>query len=403
MPRFTSVKLDDLDKIRRMPRLGKIRLGLKVQKAGGKEYPKECDYFVLPHEVLKKLGIDKPEEVKELDIMFGSEDLAEVFPVRLAAYKSSGLFCEGDGTQAVRRQKGQWVDQKCPCIMLDNGDCKKVGTLNVILPAYSLGGCFQIVTSSWNSIVDINSGIDHVRKLVGRISWVPLKLVREPTPTAHYDKAKDKTFKQTHWTLKVLFPYDLDFVNRLKLETEAIMSGPQYRLPAPQDNPYDDPVDLIEEDKGKLTPAPAPDKDEPEKVDAERMPPSAPREDAKPADAKTAPATPAAAPVAAPSDPNATMTEEHATKLWKAANLAFRKDMTRAKGFFKFFVEKYVGVAKSTDVPYDLFAIHLPALLAISKVTDDTKWKQELSTYVNTLKKDAKARIEAARKAGGNA
>lgn len=430
MPRFTSVKLDDLDKIRRMPRLGKVRLGLKVQK-GRSEYPREVDYFVLPPEVLKKLGIGKPEEVKELDIMFPAEDLAEVFPVRLAAYKSSGLFCEGDGTEAVRREKGQWVDHQCPCPMLENGDCKKIGTLNVVLPKYGLGGCFQIVTSSWNSIVDINSGIDHVRKMVGRISWVPLKLVREPTETSHYDKGKDKSFRQTHFTLKVIFPYDIDFVNRLKLETSAILAGPQYRLPAPPENPYDDPIDLIEEDDGSTHPAglPAPkdeapkggkakkpakpkkekekEKEKPEPVDAERAKPGE-GDDAKPAEAAAPEAppqdeAPADEPEGGAGNPPATMSDEHAKNLYKAAQLAFRKDTDRAKGFFKFFVQKYVGVEKSTEVPFDYYTMHHSELIRISEIAEDAEWQKEIKAYVDVLKEDAKARIQAARKAAGTA
>lgn len=421
MPRFTSVKLDDLDKIRRMPRLGKVRLGLKVQK-GRSEFPREVDYFVLPPEVLKKLGIANPEEIKELDIMFPAEDLAEVFPVRLAAYKSSGLFCEGDGTEAVRRQKGQWVDHPCPCPMLESGDCKKIGTLNVVLPKYGLGGCFQIVTSSWNSIVDINSGIDHVRKMVGRISWVPLKLVREPTETSHYDKGKDKNFRQTHYTLKVIFPYDIDFVNRLKLETSAILAGPQYRLPAPPENPYDDPIDLIEEDDGSTKPAglPAPKDDtsekpkkpkkdkpkpapKPEPVDAERAEPGE-GDDAQPAQA----AAPEAPADDAPEDegdgnPPATMSDEHAKELYKAAQIAFRGDKERAKGFFKFFVQKYVGVEKSTDVPFDYYTMHHSELMRLGGLTNETEWQNEIKAYVDVLKEDAKARIQAARAAAGTA
>ena len=423
MPRFTTIKLDDLDKVRRMPRLGKVRLGVKVKGKGGSEYPKEVDYFVLPPEVLKKLGISDPTSVKELDIMVASEDLEEVFPQRLAAYKQSGLFCEGDGTQAVRRDKGTWVDHKCPCPMLESGDCKKDATLNIVLPSFSLGGCFQIVTSSWNSIVDVNSGLDHVRKMIGRISWVPLKLVREPTKTSHYDEKTQKTHKQTHWTIKVIFPYDLDFVNRLKMETERIMSGPTYRLPAPLDNPYDDPVDLVEEEDGTLKPVgslPAP---APEAVDAERMAPGEPTPPTKPArPAKAAaapkpapapksppapkpapaPTPPPPAPVETGDGPPATMATEHTKELWRVVQLAFR-DADRAKGFFKFFVEVCVGVATSTDVPYDWYAMYHSELVRMSEIADDQQRTTELVAFVDQLKKNARERIAKTKQAAGSA
>lgn len=37
-----------LSNVRRLPRLGKIRLGVKRQKEGGKVYPVEVDHFIPP-------------------------------------------------------------------------------------------------------------------------------------------------------------------------------------------------------------------------------------------------------------------------------------------------------------------------------------------------------------------
>jgi len=51
--KFTRIK--GLSSIRRLPRLGKIRLGIKKVTAKGKEYPSETDYFVCPAEVCRVL------------------------------------------------------------------------------------------------------------------------------------------------------------------------------------------------------------------------------------------------------------------------------------------------------------------------------------------------------------
>lgn len=56
--------------VRRLPRLGKIRLGLKVEGATKSPYPQPTDYFVCPAEVAAVYG-QKP---MKLDILFPVED-----------------------------------------------------------------------------------------------------------------------------------------------------------------------------------------------------------------------------------------------------------------------------------------------------------------------------------------
>ena len=152
MSRFTKVKLDGLSEIRRMPRLGKIRLGKKVKGPNG-TYPTEVDYFIFDdHAHVAKLGFgDKPEDLKAIDVMLPSESIEECFPTALKSYKTAGLFCEGDGEKALRRAPdGSWQERECPCELYtkEKPDCKQVAVLNVIVPKISVGGVFQCVTSS---------------------------------------------------------------------------------------------------------------------------------------------------------------------------------------------------------------------------------------------------------------
>ena len=50
----------------RLPRMGKIRLGIKKKsEKSGKEYPSAVDYFVCPPEVIAVYG-DNPRDLKPL-------------------------------------------------------------------------------------------------------------------------------------------------------------------------------------------------------------------------------------------------------------------------------------------------------------------------------------------------
>jgi len=60
--------------IRRLPRLGKVRLGIKVEPPDKNPYPRATDYFVVPDEIKEYVG----EKPKQLQIMFPVED-PEVF------------------------------------------------------------------------------------------------------------------------------------------------------------------------------------------------------------------------------------------------------------------------------------------------------------------------------------
>ena len=101
-----------LSTIRRMPRLGKIRLGVMVKPGGNKKpYPKEVDYFVFdpqtpnPQENEKlKQEFEKlyGKEPKQIKIMFPVPDDETFFPQFYKRYGSStSLQCKGDGETAT--------------------------------------------------------------------------------------------------------------------------------------------------------------------------------------------------------------------------------------------------------------------------------------------------------------
>lgn len=236
-----------LSEQRRLPRLGKIRLGIKkVSQKTGNEFPAETSYFVIPAEVAKVYG----ETPTELDVMIPVEDTAISIPQAYEMYGTGkGLKCIGDGEIAYRNdEKTQDMTEiECPCEHL-GVDCKQRAHLRVILPKVNVGGVYQIDTSSYNSIIDLNSSMDYIRALIGRVALVPLKLKRKPTETHHDGK------KQTHYTLKLELEADINFINQLRENTQRILlQSTQYSLPPPiTENPaidYEAKTMIINEEK----------------------------------------------------------------------------------------------------------------------------------------------------------
>jgi hypothetical protein len=184
MTKRKFVSITGLSDIRRIPRLGRIRLGhLNHNTQTEKNYPMEDPFFHVPGEVAKVYG----EQPTELDIMFPVNDRSVVFPQAYEYYGSARrLLCKGNGTEAIRwdSQKLSMVPTACPCDLLGNG-CKQRAHLQVLLPRVKSTGIYQIDTSSENSIIAINSYLDMLAPLdrpehgiLGYFAMVPLKLRR---------------------------------------------------------------------------------------------------------------------------------------------------------------------------------------------------------------------------------
>ena len=244
--KFSRIK--GLSEIRRLPRLGKIRLGIKKLAKSGKEYPAEVDYFVVPPEVAHVYGA----QPKELDVMFPTEDEHMVFPQAYKWYVANGLRCKGNGETAMRRREnlseGQrvpltngdtstdpnaLVEVACPCPLLESGQCSQAANLMVFLPKVSLGGVYQIDTGSFHNIVRINSSIDLVRSVAGHLSLVPLKLIRQPEELQYEGK------KATHYLLQLILNANLQEIALMRENSRMVISrAERLVLPAPvEDGP----------------------------------------------------------------------------------------------------------------------------------------------------------------------
>lgn len=191
----------------RFPRLGEIRLGEKDERG----VPRALDYFVVPPEVQEIYG----PQPRELDIMFPHEDLEVVMPSALKRYGDQwGLICRGDGETAtlsllyarkapqeygLRLEGGRflsqdgevlpvlpgddgrgWVQIPCPykeCPHYKGQKCREVVLVNVLLPKVpGVLGVYTIATGSFHSYTNIRNALGMLKAMVGRISFIPLKL-----------------------------------------------------------------------------------------------------------------------------------------------------------------------------------------------------------------------------------
>ena len=259
--------IKNLSDIRRLPRLGKIHLGIKVegQKA---TYPKATDYFVVPREVAE-VYTDKPTE---LDIMFPTDNPGQFAQQWLRRYSmTQGLVCIGDG-QVSRRKVDKatgamashetltwvWKDelpcdpQSCPEYTAKR--CRRVMNLQFLLPKVPGLGVWQIDTSSWNSIVNINSMIELLQGIVGRCSMIPLKLCLGPV-----EVSPPGIKKKTVYIMHINKDLTLEGVARLALlpPVKALIPEPEVEEP-PEDlyppevleEPGDEPGDFPEAPRG---------------------------------------------------------------------------------------------------------------------------------------------------------
>lgn len=260
--KFSRIVNDPKRTTIRIPRAGKIRLGLKkVSMKTQKEYPVETDYFVCPPEVQKVYG----QEPKVLPVMIPTEDESMVYRQYFASYGGNQkLLCQGDGDRAERRQFKKVGDQivsagieemECPsperCDFAKEKGCKARMDLMVILPEISMGAAYQLSTGSTVADIDIRSGLEMARAMVGRISWIPFVLERTEQKIPDPKSGK----MMPHWPVSLKPAFDLKGLAALRADTQRVVGWAQarYALPEPQiEGPEDDtPLEIVESMPGE--------------------------------------------------------------------------------------------------------------------------------------------------------
>ena len=242
----------------RLPRLGKIRLGIKKETASGVSYPCPTDHFVCPEEVKKVFG-DKP---RELRMMFPTDDQTQWASQFLRCYSASrGLICRGDGETSVAKidvrtgeiatkesVETEMRDITCnpaKCAYYQKSQCRRVMNLQFLLPDCPGFGVYQLDTSSFYSIVNVNSSLELIRGTCGRLSMIPLSLnlvEQEVQP-----EGKKKTVRVLYLTA----PYALAEIQRYA----QVPPGQVLLLPAPDSEAPDDlfPEDVLKQNSQSKT------------------------------------------------------------------------------------------------------------------------------------------------------
>lgn len=201
--------IKDLSDAVRIPRLGKIHLGIKHPEKG---YPMKTDYFVFPkdHPDYDKLVTVFGEKPKELRILIPNVVEEQWCSQYYKAYSlTHGLVCKGDGELAMRMidtKTDTMVDKNAttvnmleiPCLGKDCPEykakkCKETMNLRFILPEVPGIGVWQIDTGSINSIININSCAYHIKQTLGRLALIPLKLTLESIQVNNPETGKKQT------------------------------------------------------------------------------------------------------------------------------------------------------------------------------------------------------------------
>jgi len=211
-----------LSENRRLIRLGKLHLGIKVEKIDPKTnkpalnargevitYPKATNYFVCPPEVKAVYG----EQPDRLDVIIPVEDDEMWCNQYYRRYsRTRGLTCKGNGETCRRmidRQTGAiagrdtkevvWKDDlPCPgraCPDYQGKKCQEVMNLQFLLPRVPGLGIWQIDTGSINSIRNINDNAAMLRAVCDRVSWIPLTLTLEPKEVVNPDDGRKKVVR----------------------------------------------------------------------------------------------------------------------------------------------------------------------------------------------------------------
>ena len=255
-----------LSEPRKIPRLGKIRLGTKVPNAGGNgEHPKEVDYFILDPDTEIPTEREKyisefarlyGEQPKSIDVMLPTSNMGMNLVLDYKRYSSNNLLrCKGDGETATCKEKKyadglkiiggteeglikvECLGEDCPNYI--SKKCARVGVLNVLLQKLPGIGVWQIVT---HSIISIQNIIDTTAinlELFKRIHMLPATLERREVKVEFEGKANP------HYPLFLDFKGSLADVQRLAQgDPTSVM------LELPQPKPDEVTQALAEEIKG---------------------------------------------------------------------------------------------------------------------------------------------------------
>lgn len=168
------------------------------------------DTFIMQQLAEAKLA-DRDGKIRRIPVLVHSDEIEEVFPTTLLAYKGKAMACRGDGETAERWtvERGARIGApkpvSCPCHWLtdpqgDDPICKGHGALRVsiALPStITLGSIYEYRTTSVIGIPRIAGALMHVQTEIGTLIGTPMWLVLKPdlvTPKGQAQKTVYSSF-----------------------------------------------------------------------------------------------------------------------------------------------------------------------------------------------------------------
>lgn len=226
----------------RLPRLGKIKLGLMVSAPGKKPYPRATEFFVIPEPVQKVHG----EKPKELPIMFHSDRIEDVYTEDLKAYKSAGLWCLGDAERAKRwGEDGKLHEIPCPCPMLESGECRAEGRLVFLLPEVVGLGVWELRSGSPRALREFKTALAMYAGAFAGLRGIPFRLTLEPEETQRPQEGGRGMAKTTIYAPHIRSDQSLMDVRRFRMGLGAAVEPLMLEASLPEepdDHPDAEPI-----------------------------------------------------------------------------------------------------------------------------------------------------------------
>jgi hypothetical protein len=168
-----------------LPRIGLIKVGAKIQKEGGKEYPTSLDYFVATGNYAENFTLALGAKPTKIPVIFVSDDEKSVCYERFEAWSKDGKkLGEGDGVTftVFDDAKADYVTDvpaDDPRVQKLKPEFKRILTLKFIIPQVKgIYGHWEFSTrGTKSSINQIIAVFDHVKAQAGRVSAIPFDLV----------------------------------------------------------------------------------------------------------------------------------------------------------------------------------------------------------------------------------
>jgi hypothetical protein len=178
----------------------KVRIGVKKQTAGGKEFPASVDYFVCDDAEFTRLFAAKPKVIR---IRFPFDRALDNFTTGLEWWRGKQLTCytKDDGTvpPVAFRNKDQVTPEftavggpmgndRLPvsclfrsCPQFRTKDCKPMGRLIFFLDGGRTDSVLELDTKSWNSIEGIQASMTQLGSTSGRVFELRVEIQQKAT------------------------------------------------------------------------------------------------------------------------------------------------------------------------------------------------------------------------------